>query len=247
MIVPLSLRKAHDVGIQDDLKKAVDDILAAPWQKRDGQVVPTTGSVALADGAVVANATYLYADMAKSSEAAHFLSKPVAAKVFRAYLNASSRIIKKFNGEIRSFDGDRVMGIFMGKRKNTDAARAALGINWAVHKVIRPKLKTRWSDIDDYYVLSHGIGVDAGEAWIVRGGVRGSNDLISIGAAPNVAAKLASLRRGPSLYITDAVHDVMLDEAKIASDGRTMWKLSDPIKVATGNYPVMSSTWMKAP
>ena len=239
--------KGTGVGIQDDVKTAVDNIIATPWNKRTGQVVPSTDTVALADGAVEVKATYLYADMAKSSEAAHFLNKPVAAKVFRSYLNAATRIIKKFEGEIRSFDGDRVMGIFMGHRKNTNAARAALGINWAIYKVLRPKLQAKWSDIEDHYVISHGVGVDTGEAWIVRGGVRGSNDLVSIGSAPNVAAKLASLRRGPHLYITDAVYDVILNEAKIANDGRNMWERSSNLEVALTQYDVMASTWWKAP
>jgi tripartite-type tricarboxylate transporter receptor subunit TctC len=35
-------------------------------------------------------------------------------------------LIKAAGGEIRSFDGDRVMGVFMGKSKNTSAATNAV-------------------------------------------------------------------------------------------------------------------------
>lgn len=236
-----------NLGVQDDIKSSVDSLIAAAWNTRKGTVVPGTDDVTLANGAVIVEATYLFADLADSSGAAQKLKKEVTGKIFRCYLSAATRVIKRFDGEIRSFDGDRVMGIFIGGSKNSNAARAALGINWAVSEVIRPKLSSKWSNLEDYYTIRHGVGVDTGEAWIVRGGVRGDNDLLSIGAAPNVAAKLSSLRRGPTSYITDAVFDRMSSEAKVSSKGEDMWKRSSAVEVGGKTFQVMSSTWWKTP
>lgn len=97
------------------------------------------------------------------------------------------------------------MGIFVSDSKNSNAAKAALNINWAVQEVIRPKLAARWGDF--VWVMDHGVGIDTGEAMLVRGGVLGENDIISIGGAPNIAAKLSDLRGRHRLLITDAVHD----------------------------------------
>jgi class 3 adenylate cyclase len=139
------------------------------------------------------------------------------------------------------------MGVFIGESKNTNAVRAALGINWAVQAVLRPKFDAKWPDLKDNYVLGHGVGVETGEALIVRAGVRDNNDLVSIGGAPNVAAKLSDLRATPNIYITKAVYDGMNDQNKTASDGRSMWADYGSVAVGGKNYYVKSSTWWWEP
>ncbi len=195
-------------------------MLAPAWNRRNGQVVPKTDDVTLRDGAVDIEATYLYADMADSTGLAQAYKDFAVAKVIRCYLNAASRLIKARGGEIRSFDGDRVMGIFIGDSKNTSAVKAAMNISWAVEQVIRPALNEKWSDFN--WTMKHGVGIDSGAAMIVRGGVRGSNDLVSIGAAPSIAAKLSEKRSGKTIYISKAVYDNMADVAKY-SNGTNMW------------------------
>ncbi|WP_207549168.1 adenylate/guanylate cyclase domain-containing protein [Mycobacteroides chelonae] len=59
--------------------------------------------------------------------------------------------------------------------------------------------------------ISHRVGIDTGESLIVRGGARNNNDLISVGAAPNIAAKLSDLKNGHTTYITDRVYDELAD------------------------------------
>ncbi len=128
------------MGIITDTLAGVITVLDSEWDCRKGNVVPTTDTVKLKDGAVEINACYLYADMADSSGAAQSLDREVTAKIIRAYLNAATRILKHYGGEIRSFDGDRVMAIYIGPQKETSAIRAALALNWAVVKVIKPQL-----------------------------------------------------------------------------------------------------------
>lgn len=153
-------------------------MIDAVWSIRDGLTVPKTEDVVLRNGAVKVDATYLYADLAGSSIAAQRLTKEAAGTIIRSYLNAASRIIRHFNGHIRSFDGDRVMGIFMGGGKNTSAAKAGLAINWAIHEVLRPRLNAKWNDLESLYRVDHGVGIATGEAFIIRGGVRDNNDLV---------------------------------------------------------------------
>lgn len=45
-----------------------------------------------------------------------------AAEIYKSYLHCASKIIRCENGVITAFDGDRVMGIFIGDLKNTSAA-----------------------------------------------------------------------------------------------------------------------------
>jgi adenylate cyclase len=235
------------LGIQETVRSNVDDLLAAAWSTRDGTVVPTTDSVVMKNGAVVVDATYLYADLANSSKAAHVLKKEVTAKIFRVYLNAATRIIRHYGGEIRSFDGDRVMGIFIGESKNTNAAKAGLGINWAVSEVIKPKLAAKWADLSSNWAIGHGVGVDTGQAFIARGGVRDNNDLISIGSAPNVAAKLSSLRTGFQTYVTKAVYDSMNESAKLSSASENMWTSTNSESIGGKTFSVYGSKWWMSP
>lgn len=166
------------------INSTVNDILKAQWNITGGRAVPKTEDIVLKNGGRIVDATYLYADLAGSSRLAQTIKKEVTAKVIRAYINTASRILRHYAGEIRSFDGDRVMAIFMGEKKNPNAVRAALGINWAVQKVISPAIEANWTNGNIISDIRHGIGIDTGEALIVRGGVRDNNDLISIGAAP---------------------------------------------------------------
>lgn len=104
------------MALAEDLEDEVDDILSQAWDIREGNVVPETESVALAGGAVKLDATMLYADLADSTKIAMY-DRRVAARLFKSFLTCCSRIIRLRDGYIRSFDGDRVMGVFVGNSK----------------------------------------------------------------------------------------------------------------------------------
>lgn len=234
------------MAFADDVKAGIDGVLSPGWAERNGSVVPTTDDIVLRNGAVNIDATYLYADLADSSSLGQKLKNQVAAKIMRSYLNAAVRILSYYNGEIRSFDGDRVLAIFIGDSKNTSAVRAALALNWAVKEVLEPKLLEVWPTLKQFWSPDHGVGVDTGEAMLVRGGVRNNNDLISIGSAPNVAAKLSTIRAKPSIYITKAVYDNMSNRNK-TSNGEPMWAAHGTLDVGGHFHTVYSSTWRWCP
>ena len=219
------------------LETSVSDILNEPWRIVNGTVVPETSDIVMKNGGRQVDATYLYADLARSSQLAHIKQNEIAAKIIRAYINTAVRILRYKGGEIRSFDGDRVMAIFIGKSKNNDAVRAALAINWAVNRVIAPAIEEKWSDVAKSYTMGHGVGIDTGEALIVRGGARDNNDLISIGDAPNDAAHLSDYREWP-INITEAVYDALKDPQKILPDGNSFWHSSDGRQALGGYAPL---------
>src|SRR6266542_2413696 len=99
------------MALADEIDSSVASILNQEWSIRDGYLVPTSDDVALAGGAVKLEATILYADLADSTYLAINADRRVTAKVFKCFLEASSRVIRAQEGEIRSFDGDRVMGV----------------------------------------------------------------------------------------------------------------------------------------
>lgn len=229
----------------DKLDADTSEVLDTAWVTRNGTVVPETQNISLTDGAVSLDATYVYADMANSTGLAQNATNKQTGKVIRAYLNAATQLLHQNGGEIRSFDGDRVMAIFVGDSKNTVAARAALQINWAVDKILRPKIKDKWPTLD--WTLHHGVGIDTGQAMLVRGGVRRvDNDIVSIGSAPNVAAKLSEIRRAPAIYITQAVYNRLAEGSKYAS-GVDMWSEFGTLTYGGKNFKVRGTSYRWKP
>lgn len=228
----------------NEIQTEVTSVLSGTWTVRTGQVVPESDQVLLAGGAVKLSAAVLYADLANSTELASSFNGRVAAAVVKAFLAASTRLIRARGGQVRSFDGDRVMGIFVGDHKNTSAMKCALNINWAVTEVIRPKITTIFPQLSaGNWSFNHAVGIDTSEVLTVRAGIRNNNDLIWVGKAPNVAAKLSSLREeGYSSYVTARTYNPAHASVKKSSDDRWMWESR------TWNQgPIYRSAWRWSP
>ncbi|MEU5036034.1 hypothetical protein AB0G48_18025 [Streptomyces rubiginosohelvolus] len=215
------------MALGDDIRSDLDKMVGNAWSIRNGNVVPGTGDVGLYNNdAVKLDAVYLYADLLGSTKLARDFSPEAAGKVIRASLRTASTIIKKYDGEIRSYDGDRVMGIFIGGSKNTNAGTVALKINAAMQEIVQPALYAKLPTLQSKGFLPRMcVGIASGEAFIARAGVRGSSDLVSIGRAPNVAAKLSDIREPGNYrtYITTQVYYRLREDVKFA-EGTNMWE-----------------------
>jgi len=231
------------------LSDAVAEILATTWNERDGRVVPESETVSLADGAVKIDATFLYADLAGSSKLATFCPWQTTAKIIRAYLDVSTRLIRAWKGEIRSFDGDRVMGVFKDGYKNTNAANCAREIDWTVENVIGPQATAEFKSVRNNGIkLTHCVGIDTGVSRAVRAGIRNNNDLVWIGKAPSFAAKLSDVRKYPySVYLSSRAFKNMTTEAKAETyNGVSIWDQSEFV-FAGAKEAVYRTKSMKTP
>lgn len=222
---------------KEDLVAARDGIIDTGFTVSGGNVVPETGNVGYNEAKKV-NATYLYADMVDSSGLVAASPKETVGKVIRLYLDLSVRIIRKHDGHIRSFDGDRVMGIFMGDGRYDRAVKAAMQIKWACDKLIQPELTGHYKSIRDAgWVLKPGCGIANGDALIVRGGVRRtSSDLVSIGVVPNLAAKLSDIRHGDYNIRIGAGTYKGLSDSSLLSKGVNMWEGTFELKMGGKAY-----------
>jgi class 3 adenylate cyclase len=221
------------MALNDDLEEEVADIFAIRWDSRDGRVVPDGEDVGMdGDGVKFHEAVVLYADLAESTTLVNKHSETFAAEVYKAYLHCAAQIIRARGGEITAFDGDRIMAVFIGDHKRTEAAKCGLQINHAVHKIINPALRTQYPK--STYVLNHAVGIDLSSLFVAKTGIRGSNDLVWVGRAANYAAKLATLREeNYATWITADVYDQMLASSKESGDPKqNMWE---------------QRTWLKLP
>ena len=207
-----------------ELVSEVSEILKTSWETRDGYVVPEPENVQLGNDAVKIDGTVLYADMADSTNLVNNYPGTFAAKVFKSYLISACRIIRKNDGVITAFDGDRVMAVFIGDYKNTSATLCALQINYAVLQILNPQLQKEYPKTAAGFQLKHAVGIDTGELFVARTGIRGSNDLVWVGSPANFAAKMSSLREeNYASWITDSVYKMINKSAKF-SNNQNMWE-----------------------
>jgi class 3 adenylate cyclase len=198
-------------------------IFKAAWQVRDGRKVPDTESLKLGNEGLKLDAAVLYADMADSTNLVSNFKAEFAAEIYKSYLMGTCRVIRNNGGEITAFDGDRVMAVFTGDYKNTEAAKTALQIYGYVHE-LNVGLKECYPNTS--FVVRHTVGVDSGELLVAKTGIRNSNDLVWVGSAANIAAKLCDLGDATfRSFITEKVFSRLNDTAKYGGNPRTlMWE-----------------------
>lgn len=233
----------------NDISSTIDTIFNTAWSERDGTVVPNTEDVALLNGAVKLDAVFLYADLADSTALVRTFSQSMAAKIIRAYLASMTRLIRHHDGEIRSFDGDRVMGVFVGDSKNSNAAKCALEMEHVVTKVLRPKAEAKFPSLTEKgFVIRHGVGIHSSKVTVVRAGIRGHNDLVFVGSAPNLAAKLSDIRDGSyRINITHVVYKKLNKDAKFSrGTGEDMW-VAVKRKLGGETWACYKSSWRRSP
>ena len=111
------------MGLSDDLTNEVKEVFRSSWQTRDGTKVPEPEDIQLGNHAVKLDGTVLYADLADSTDLV-VNESAICRRSLQDLPPVASRIIRELGGEITAFDGDRVMGVFIGDSKNTSATKA---------------------------------------------------------------------------------------------------------------------------
>jgi class 3 adenylate cyclase len=228
------------MALKDDLSSEISTILRDQWSIEPGRVVPEPEDLGLGNDATTLDAAVLYADISGSTDMVDRLLASQAAEFYKCYMVCAARIIKNAGGSVTAYDGDRIMGVFIGDRKNSTAAETALHINWARIHVINPAIEKQYGA--GAYQLSHVIGVDRSSLFACRIGVRNDNDLVWVGRAANYAAKLSSLPDDNKIFITGEVFDRLNEGALYGGDPvRSMW--TERTWTQMGGMRIYSSSW----
>lgn len=230
------------MAFKDELETTVKRIFREQWQVRKGAKVPEPADLALGknDAIEFDRATILYADLSGSTALVDAKKWTFAAEVYKTFLHCAAEIIKSEGGSIVSYDGDRIMAIFIGDSQTTPAARCGLKINYAVLKIVNSALKAQYPS--STYSVKQVVGIDTSPIRAARTGVRGDNDIVWVGRAANYAAKLTELNGEERTWVTEEAYAHMLDSVKYGGDPkRSMWKKYTWTQ--HGNRTVYGSTW----
>lgn len=239
--------------LKEQIDEAVESIQTT-WNTSNSRPtvatdVPSSTDLGYSDAKKV-EATYLYTDMVDSSGLVSAASEypSTVASVIAAYLKASVRIIRHGNGHIRSFDGDRVMGIFVGPDKEDRAVTAALKINAAVQLNLNPAIKAKFASLTNSdWNLKQMTGIATGSALLIRAGIRNNADMVSIGLAPNLAAKLSDLRgfSNGNIAVGAGTFGRLSRGQTHTNSGDYMWSGPKSVSVGGGSYNYYTSSFRR--
>lgn len=221
----------YDIGVNyqmaliDELRDRVSIIASERWGDiTQGRVVPTTDSLTFSNSGIFLDACILYADIHGSTNMVDRISPTQAAEYYKAFLYCAARLIKAESGELVAYDGDRVMGVFIGDYKVDSAVQAAFKIKYAVDQIINPEFLSVYGN--NHYKLRHTVGIDAGTVLVAKTGIRADNDLVWVGPAANYAAKLNSFDGLDIAYptrITVEAYNLIINPGLLSSGIVRFW------------------------
>ena len=141
------------------------------------------------------------------------------------------------------------MGVFVGDGRAGRAVRAAMKINYMCRQVIQPALHDKYKSIKASGWQLRGVsGIASSSTTMIRVGIRNNDDMVSIGIAPNLAARLSELRVGSTtnVFIGKGSFDMLANSEKVSSKGDDMWTGPSNVKMGASSYPYMQTTyWWK--
>jgi class 3 adenylate cyclase len=214
------------MAIKDDLKAKISEIAVTTWGTiPDGYTVPDETDLTYGNSGVNLDATILYADIHKSTEMVDTLTHRRSAEYYKAFLRCASDLIRRNNGTIQAYDGDRVMAVYLGINQADDAVRTALELHCAVNEIVNPKFASVYSQT--HRILQFTVGIDSGPCLAIKVGVRDHGELAWIGAPANYAAKLNSFEgldiEYPTRITVRTFNKLLAHASKFGATGEPMW------------------------
>ncbi len=208
------------MALIDDLKNKIDAYFKEPYEVEETTIVPDTDYSKLTFGnkGLTSILCFLFVDIRQSSKLHTTHGFKNAAKIYQSFHDICIRVIESKSGKVRAFDGDRIMGVFAGDRKCSNAVEAGMKIKWAIIEILSPKLKTG---------IAVGVGIDFGTTLITKVGKGrdpNNNDLVWVGEACNYAAHLSS-EGNNTIIISERTYKKIDSNCKVSDKNQEMFKL----------------------
>ena len=211
----------------DDVKNSVSKHMAGTYETFQPRNIPLPEDIPEGAKAAKLTATSLFIDLRQSSDITNALRRQTAAKMLKAYFSGSVRIINANNGYVRSFNGDGMLALFRDDRRSDNAVKAAMQVKWFVREILQPRFERYFESNRQAFGASLrfdiGCGLDDGDIYAVKVGIRGTSDVAWVGRCTNTSAKLSNVAEPPrTIWITRAVYDQLTQSRKL-SNGTHMW------------------------
>lgn len=239
------------MSLSEEIGSGVSAYFGGSYTLTNGRVVPEAVNVGHGKVGVNMELAMMFVDIRESTKIVDGLRRISAARMYKAFLWSTTKIVKYYGGEVKSFNGDGVLAVFDGDTKCTNAVKAAYRIHWMVIHTLRPQMQAyfkRNNTLQDVN-FGFGLGIDVGDILIVRAGLKGAtnSDLVWTGNATNIAVKLSDLAGSSSpIYISNRVFNRLNDSEKLYNDKvTTVW--AKKYWTAKENAIIYSTNYWRAP
>lgn len=235
------------MSLLDDVKSSVSTHMAGTYETFQPRGVPLPEDIPEGAKAAKLTATSLFIDLRQSSDITNALRRQTAAKMLKAYFGGAVRIVNANNGYVRSFNGDGMLALFRDERRSNSAVKAAMQVKWFVRDILQPRFERYFESNRQAFGTSIGFdigcGLDDGDIYAVKVGIRGTNDVAWVGRCTNTSAKLSNLAASPrNILITRAVYE-RLAESRTLSNGTHMWSDEFSREIGGINRAIRSTTY----
>jgi adenylate cyclase len=212
----------------DVYKKEVDVFFDGDYEIVKTKAIPEVSNLKFGKHAKEVELAILFIDIRESTKIMASMKRSTGAKIYKSFLWGISKIAKDNSGEVRSFNGDGVLVVFVGNYKCNSAVRAAMQMKYFCQTVLKPKADVYLKNKESLEgtLFDYGIGIDHGTVLVVRGGMRGdnNNDLVWVSNATNYAVKMSGISSDPyNIRISDKVY-ALLDDSRKKSGDESMWE-----------------------
>lgn len=212
----------------ETLNEKVAQYLEGDYQTSSPRTVPNPEDIPLGNGAAELTATALFIDVRQSSDITNAFRRQTAAKMMKAYFDGTVRIVNANEGQVRSFNGDGLLALFIGDFRSSNAAKAAMQVSYFVSEILGGSFSRYFAAnraaVGNSLDFSVGAGLDDGVILAVRVGIQGTNDVAWVGRCTNTAAKLAGIMPAGRIAATREVFNRLHESRKFGSQtGASMW------------------------
>ena len=204
----------------EELKNKINAYFTEKYEVEETTIIPSTDYSKLTFGnkGLTSEFCFLFVDIRKSSKIHEVYGFANAARIYQSFHDINVRVIDKNEGSVRAFDGDRIMGVFAGDSKNTNAVRSSMQIQWAIRNLLNKYLDVK---------LNIGIGIDFGKILITKVGKGrdpNNNDLVWVGQACNYASHYCQ-EANNTIIISEKTYNAMNESVKYSSNTKekNMW------------------------
>jgi len=230
---------------KEELEKQIRNCFTDKYEIASGYVIPEIDDIQLGNYGKELDLAMLFIDIKESTKIVDAFRRETAVKMYKSFLWGVAQIARGNGGELRSFNGDGVLVVFIGSSKCTNAVRAGLQMSWFVKEILKPRIQGYFRENKKLFGLNFdiGIGVDVGKILVVRGGIRGenNNDLVWVGNATNYAVKLSSLAKPSVLgFLSNTTEDL-----RVCISEEVYKRINKSIKFRSGNFFIKMPMWNK--
>ncbi len=169
-----------------------------------GRVIPQVGDLLLGEarkfGLVV-----MHVDMNNFKRLSGGLSNEQKLRLLNIYLSELTHIIKDYDGSVEKYVGDGITSMFGAGKDKKQAVSDAIGCALTILTEIKYVINKYLEEID-LPIFTCSIGMDYGNIWVARTGVKGMNQLTLVGNTASIAKQLEELSGHHQIFLGGDVY-----------------------------------------